>query len=222
MSETKTVHVEVWSDIVCPWCYIGKRRLERALAGYEHADEVEIEWRSFQLDPSFPKGVRTPVYESLSAKMGGSITQIRAMTDRVKALAAEEGLAYDFDRSVMVNTIDAHRVIHLAKAHGKGTEAHERLMRAQLVEGETLDDTETLVRLAAEVGVPEQEARRVLAGDDYATDVEDDIREAAMLGATGVPFFVLNRTYGVSGAQPVETFLAALRTARGDLAAPTR
>jgi predicted DsbA family dithiol-disulfide isomerase len=222
VSERKTLHVEVWSDIVCPWCYIGKRRLERALAGYEHADEVEVEWRSFQLDPSFPKGLQQPVYERLAGKMGGSITQVRAMTDRVKALAAEEGLAYDFDRSIMVNTMDAHRLLHLAKAHGLGTEAHERLMRAQLIEGETLDDVETLVRLGAEVGVPEQDARRVLAGDEYTKDVEDDIRQAAMLGATGVPFFVLNRKYGVSGAQPAETFLSALRTAHGDLAAPAR
>ncbi|GII57639.1 DSBA oxidoreductase [Planotetraspora thailandica] len=210
------MQVEVWSDVVCPWCYIGKRRLEKALAGFEHADEVELVWRSFQLDPSYPKGVSQPVFEALSEKFGGSTSQVRAMTDRVKALAAEEGLEYDFEKSVMVNTFDAHRLTHLAKAHGLGPQMHERLMRAQLIEGETLNDTETLVRLSGEVGVPADEARRVLAGDDYTKDVEADIREAATLGATGVPFFVLDRAYGVSGAQPVELFLSALQTAHAN------
>ncbi|GII42409.1 DSBA oxidoreductase [Planotetraspora phitsanulokensis] len=222
VSEEKSVRVEVWSDVVCPWCYIGKRRLERALEGFEHAGEVEVEWRSFQLDPTHPKGVRQPVYEALAQKMGGSTAQIRAMTDRVKALAAEEGLEYDFEHSISVNTFDAHRLTHLAKAHGLGGETHERLMRAQLIEGETLDDVDTLVRLGAEVGVPADEARRVLEGDDYTREVEEDIREAQMLGATGVPFFVLNRMYGVSGAQPVELFLSALRTAYENEDAPAR
>jgi predicted DsbA family dithiol-disulfide isomerase len=216
------VQVEVWSDVVCPWCYIGKRRLEKALAGFEHADEVEVVWRSFQLDPSYPKGVRQPVFEALSEKVGGSLSQVRAMTDRVKALAAEEGLEYDFEHSTMVNTFDAHRLTHLAKAHGLGPQMHERLMRAQLIEGETLDDTDTLVRLSGEVGVPADEVRRVLAGDDFTKDVEQDIREAAMLGATGVPFFVLDRAYGLSGAQPVELFLSALRTAHENTGAAAR
>ena len=216
------MRVEVWSDVVCPWCYIGKRRLERALEGFEHAGEVEVEWRSFQLDPSHPKGVRQPVYESLAQKTGGSTAQVRAMTDRVKALGAEEGLEYDFENAISVNTFDAHRLTHLAKAHGLGAETHERLMRAQLIEGETLDDVETLVRLGAEVGVPADEARRVLAGDDHTRDVEEDIREARMLGANGVPFFVLDRTYGVSGAQPVEMFLSALRTAYEHEGTPAR
>ncbi|GAA5188111.1 DsbA family oxidoreductase [Rugosimonospora acidiphila] len=205
--------VEVWSDIVCPWCYIGKRRLENALAGFEHAGEVEVEWRSFQLDPEYPRGAGRPVYSHLAEKTGGSVEQVRAMTDRVKALAAEEGLAYDFERSIVVNTFDAHRLTHLAKAHGLGGQLHERLMRANLIEGERVDDADTLVRLAEEVGVPAAEAHRVLAGDEYAKDVEADIREAHLLGANGVPFFVLDRKYGVAGAQPVEAFETALRTA---------
>jgi predicted DsbA family dithiol-disulfide isomerase len=213
--------IEVWSDVLCPWCYLGKRRLERALAGFEHAGEVEVVWRSFQLDPSHPKGVRQPVYQMLAAKFGGSIDQARAMTERVKELAAQEGLAYDFDRAVTVNTIDAHRLTHLAKKHGLGGEMHERLLRAHLVEGETVDDTDTLVRLGAEVGVPADEARQVLAGDEYASDVEEDIREARTLGMTGVPFFALDRKYGLAGAQPVEAFAAALRTARDAAAGPT-
>jgi predicted DsbA family dithiol-disulfide isomerase len=208
------MRVEVWSDVVCPWCYIGKRRLERALGSFEHAGEVAVVWRSFQLDPSFPKGVHRPVYEVLMEKTGGSAAQVRAMTEQVKAVAAEEGLVYDFERSSSVNTFDAHRLAHLAEAHGLGAAMHERLMRAQLVEGATLDDTETLVRLGEEVGVPAQEARRVLAGDEYAAGVEEDISLARELGVTGVPFFVFDRAYGLSGAQPLEAFLSALRTAR--------
>jgi predicted DsbA family dithiol-disulfide isomerase len=196
-----------------PWCYIGKRRLEKALAEFGHADEIEVEWRSFQLDPTHPKGLRQPVYESLAAKTGGSTAQVKAMTDRVKALAAQEGLVYDFDRTVTVNTVDAHRITHLAKAHGLGGAMHERLLHAYFVEAELVDDPETLVRLAAEVGVPADEASRVLAGDEYAADVAEDGREARALGANGVPFFVLDRAYGISGAQPVAAFRQALETA---------
>jgi predicted DsbA family dithiol-disulfide isomerase len=209
------VLIEVWSDVVCPWCYLGKRRLERALAGFEHAGEVEVVWRSFQLDPSHPKGVRQPVHQMLAAKYGGTIDQARAMSERVKGLAAQEGLAYDFDRAVSVNTFDAHRMTQLAKVHGRGAEMHERLLRAHLVEGELVDDADTLVRLGAEVGVPADEARRVLAGDEYADAVEEDIREARTLHVTGVPFFALDRRYGIAGAQSVEAFAAALRTAAG-------
>jgi predicted DsbA family dithiol-disulfide isomerase len=222
VSESTEMLIEVWSDIVCPWCYIGKRRLESALADFEHADETTVVWRSFQLDPSYPKGRRQPVYEALAAKTGGSPAQVRAMTGQVAALAEKEGLTYDFDRAVMVNTFDAHRLTHLAAAHGLGGQMHERLMRAQLIEGGTLDDAETLVRLAAEVGVPADEARRTLDGDRYTQEVEEDIRQARLLGATGVPFFVLDRAYGVSGAQPVETFLSALRTAHERTSANSR
>jgi predicted DsbA family dithiol-disulfide isomerase len=213
VSEEAVMQVEVWSDVVCPWCYLGKRRWERALAGFEHAGEVEVVWRSFQLDPAHPKGLRQPVYEMLAGKFGGTVAEARSMSERVKGLAAQEGLAYDFDRAVVVNTFDAHRLTHLAKAHGLGGELHERLMHAYFVDGETVDDPETLARLAEQVGVPAEEARRVLAGDEYAADVEKDIGEARALGVTGVPFFALDRTYGVSGAQPVEAFLSALRAA---------
>lgn len=213
-SERRALKIEVWSDVVCPWCYIGKRRLESALAELEHPEDVQVLWRSFQLDPSFPNGVRRPVLEVLAEKTGGSIEQARAMTDQLGVLAAQDGLNYDFEGATMVNTFDAHRLTHLAAAHGLGGEMHERLLRAQLVEAQTLDDRETLVALAAEVGVPADEARRVLEGDEYARDVEQDILEARALGVSGVPFFVLDRAYGVSGAQPVEVFRSALRSAR--------
>lgn len=210
------MQIEIWSDVVCPWCYIGKRRLEKALTQSEMVDEVEVVWRSFQLDPAHLKGVREPVYEHLAKKIGGSAAQVRAMTDRVKALGAEEGLAYDFDRAVSVNTFDAHRLTHLAKAHGLGGAMHERLLGAHLCDGELVDDTDTLIRLGAEVGVPADEARQVLAGDTYTREVEEDIRQARMIGVNGVPFFVLDRRYGISGAQPVEAFLSALRKVRDE------
>ena len=205
--------VEIWSDVVCPWCYIGKRRLEAALAEFEAADEVEITWRSFQLNPDHPVGTHEAHDEHLARKLGATPEQVHQLNERVVALAAAEGLDYHFDTYVTVNTFDAHRVTHLAKALGLGLPIHERFLRAQLVEGEVLDDPDTLVRLAAEVGVPEDETRRVLAGDDYAAEVLADIDEARALGITGVPFFVLDRRYGISGAQPAALFLEALRTA---------
>ncbi|MFC4856470.1 DsbA family oxidoreductase [Actinophytocola glycyrrhizae] len=201
--------IEVWSDIVCPWCYIGKRRLETALAGFDHP--VDVEWRSFQLDPAFPRDQAIPVYEGLAQKFGAA--DVREMTERVTELAAVEGLHYDYDHAVMVNTFDAHRLTHHAKAQDLGGEMHERLMRAQLVEGETVNDVDTLVRLSEDIGV--EGARAVLTGDRYTSEVEADIREARLLGATGVPFFVLDRRYGVSGAQPVEVFESALQQALG-------
>jgi len=201
------VKVEIWSDIVCPWCYIGKRRFETALA--EVDEPVEVEWHSFQLDPTFPTGKAIPVYDALAERFGGG--QVREMTERVTALAAVEGLHYDYDHAVMVNTFDAHRLTHHAKSQGLGGEMHERLMRAQLIEGQTLNDVDTLVRLAEEIGV--EGAEPVVTSDQYTSDVEADIREARLLGATGVPFFVLDRKYGVSGAQPAEVFAQALRTA---------
>ncbi|GAA1465674.1 DsbA family oxidoreductase [Nocardiopsis exhalans] len=207
------MQIEVWSDIVCPWCYIGKRRLEKALASFEHADEVELLWRSFQLDPTFPRGVREPVYDSLAKKMNATPDQVRQMTDQVKQVAAQEGLHYEFENAVMVNTFDAHRLTHLAKEKGLGDQAHERLMRAQLVQARVLDDVDTLVELAGEIGLDTEEARTVLTGDAYTAEVQGDIRTAQQLGATGVPFFVMDRAFGVSGAQPLEVFTAALEKA---------
>ena len=210
------MRVEIWSDVVCPWCYIGKRRFEKALARFDHSNEVEVVWRSFQLHPEHAKGVREPLEESLAAKIGGTIDQVRAMNDHVKTLAAVEGLDYDFESYTLVNTFDAHRLTHLAKAHGVGAELHERLLRAQLIEGEVLDDADTLVRLSAEVGVPEDDARRVLEGDDYTADVDEEVRELRALGGNGVPFFVIDSRYGVSGAQPTDVFLRTLEIARAE------
>ncbi|MGN9841348.1 DsbA family oxidoreductase [Nonomuraea sp. H19] len=208
-----TLRIDIWSDVVCPWCYIGKRRLETALGRFEHADEVEMHWHGFQFDPSHPKGHHEPVFDTLAKKIGAPHAQVRQMTQQVTDLAAAEGLAYALDRAVSVNTLDAHRLTHLAAQQGLGGEMHERLLKAHLVEGEVVDDLDTLVRLGGEVGVPEDEAGQVLRGTKYAGEVDADIREARRFGITGVPFFMLNRTYGVSGAQSADTFLTALRKA---------
>jgi predicted DsbA family dithiol-disulfide isomerase len=207
------MRVEIWSDVVCPWCYIGKRRFEKALAQFPHKDDVQVEWRSFQLNPEHPKGLHQSLEEQLSAKMGAPVEQVRAMNDHVKELAAAEGLDYHFETYTVVNTLDAHRIAHLAKKYGLGSEINERFLRAQLIEGEILDDPETLVRLATEVGVPEAEVRRVLSSDEYTAEVNEDVQTMLAMGGTGVPFFVLDRRYGVSGAQPTELFLRALETA---------
>lgn len=205
--------VEIWSDVVCPWCYIGKRRFENALGAFEGSADVDVVWRSFQLDPAYPKGARKPLVQHLADKYRRTTDQARAMNERVTALAAAEGLDYDLDSYTVVNTFDAHRLTHLAKARDLGAEMHERLLRAQLVEGHVLDDADILVRLGVEIGLPEAEARAVLAGDDYASQVDEDVGEARALGISGVPFFAIDRRYGVAGAQPTEVFAQALQTA---------
>lgn len=215
------MRVEVWSDVVCPWCYIGKRRFERALAAFEGRDEVEVVWRSFQLNPEQPRGVADDHDTYLARKMGATPEQVRRMNDDIVALAAAEGLDYHFETYRVVNTLDAHQILHLARAHGLGNAAHERLLRAQLVEGRHLEDPATLAQLAGEVGVDEAEAARALSTDAYLEAVAQDLDEARALGIGAVPFFVLDRRYGVAGAQATEMFLAALRRVRAEKAAQT-
>ena len=205
--------VEIWSDVVCPWCYIGKRRFEHAVAATELPQPVEVVWRSFQLNPDHPRGLRRRHDEYLAEKTRRSLADVKVMDERVTALAAAEGLFYDFDRYTVVNTFDAHRVAHLAASQGFGDAIQERLLRAQLVEGEILDEPATLVRLAGEVGVPAADVEAVLASDAYTAEVEDDVRTGVALGLTGVPFFVFDRAIGVSGAQPAEVFAQALEMA---------
>jgi predicted DsbA family dithiol-disulfide isomerase len=205
--------VEIWSDVVCPWCYIGKRRFERALAAAPDAEDVEVVWRSFQLNPTHPRGFRRRHDEYLAEKLGASVADVQRLDERVVALAAAEGLDYDFDRYTVVNTFDAHRVAHLAASLGHGDAIQERMLRAQLVEGELLDDGPTLVRLAADVGVSPTDVEQVLATDAFAADVQADIETGVGLGLTGVPFFVIDRAIGVSGAQPTEVFERALAMA---------
>jgi predicted DsbA family dithiol-disulfide isomerase len=214
--EDTRLKVEIWSDVVCPWCYIGKRRFESALARFAHADAVEVTWRSFELDPSAPALREGDPADRLAAKYGMSRQQAVANQTRLTAMAASESLDFHFETARSGNTFNAHRLIHLAERHGVQDAAKERLMRAYFTEAEPIGDLETLVRLAGTVGISEAEAREVLTSDAYAEDVRADEREAAELGINGVPFFVIDRRYGVSGAQPPDVLLQAMQQAWAD------
>lgn len=205
--------VEIWSDVACPFCYIGKRSFEQALARFEHRDEVEVQWRSFQLDPTAPDRVEGGLNALIAKKYGRTEDEAREMNGRVIEMAAGFGLEYDFDRAQPSNTRDAHRLLHLARAHGGEDEAEERLFRAYFVEGERLSDHATLVRLGEEVGLDRAEIERVLTGDDLGDAVDAEVAEAQGLGLSGVPAFVLDRRLLVSGAQPPEALLGALTQA---------
>jgi predicted DsbA family dithiol-disulfide isomerase len=205
--------VEIWSDVVCPWCYIGKRRFESALAQFEHRDEVELRWRSFELDPDAPRIAEVTGPERLAAKYGVSLEQARAMNANVTGIAAGEGLEYRLDRTRGGNTFDAHRLIQLAADEGIQDAVKERLMRGYFTEGEPIGDHDALARLTADAGLDPGAARALLAGDAHADSVRADEQLARQLGITAVPFFVLDRRYGVSGAQPAEILLGALQQA---------
>jgi predicted DsbA family dithiol-disulfide isomerase len=208
------LHVEIWSDIACPWCYIGKRRFEAALAAYEHRDEVRVTWRSFELDPSAPREREHDGATHLAQKYGTSREEALAMQQRMTATAAGDGLDFRFDIARGGNTFDAHRLLHLAAAHGAQDALKERLMRAYLTEGELIGDHAVLARLGAEAGLPEDEVRDTLATDRFAAEVREDERTAQRIGIQAVPFFVVDRAVGASGAHPPEALLELLRQAR--------
>ena len=201
------LRVEIWSDVVCPWCYVGKRRFEKALEAFEHRDDVEVRWRSFQLDPHAPPERAGSSAEHLAAKYGMTVEQAEQTNAQMTELAAGEGLEYHLDRTRGGNSFHAHRLIQLAADHGLQDAMKERLMRAYFTEGEAVGDRETLIRLADEVGL---DARETLNGDAYADAVNADVELAHRIGIRGVPYFVLDRRYGVSGAQPAELLLQAL------------
>jgi predicted DsbA family dithiol-disulfide isomerase len=203
--------VEIWSDIACPWCYVGKRRFEAALAQFEHGEDVRVTWRSFELDPEAPHERHGDRAERLAEKYGMTVQQAREAEQRLTDVAATDGLDFRFDIARSGNTFDGHRVVHLAEQHGLQDAMKERLLRGYFTEGELMSDHDTLVRLAGEVGLDEQEVRDTLGGDGYAADVRDDERTAAQLGISAVPTFVVDRTLGVSGAQPPEALLELLR-----------
>ena len=205
--------VEIWSDVVCPWCYIGKRRFEAALAQFEHRDDVTLRWRSFELDPAAPRIAEVTGPARLAAKYGVSLEQARAMNENVTRIAAAEGLEYKLDQARGGNSFDAHRLIQLGAEHGIQDAVKERLMRAYFTEAEPIGDIEALARLAVEAGLDAHAAHALLAGDAHADAVRADEQLAQQLGITAVPFFVLDRRYGVSGAQPAEILLGALQQA---------
>ena len=205
--------IEIWSDVVCPWCYVGKRRFEQALAAFPHRDEVEVVWRSFELDPQAP-AERTGDYAAmLAAKYGTSVERGQHMVESMTATAAEEGLDFRFDIARVGSTFDAHRLLHLAAERGLQDAVKERLMQATFTEGEPIGDPETLVRLGAEAGLDADEARTALTSGRFADDVRADELQAKAYGISGVPFFVVDGRYGVSGAQPAAALREVLETA---------
>ena len=207
------MRVEIWSDVVCPWCYIGKRHFEQALEAFEHRDEVEVTWRAFELDPGHPRSYDGDLTQALADKYGTSREQAKAMIDGMSERAASVGLSYDLHRAVPANTFDAHRLIHLAAARGLQDVAEERLFTAYMTEGADVGDHATLVRLAGEIGLDAAEAEAVLAGGEYGDAVREDERRAGQIGVTGVPFFVIDGAFAISGAQPAELMLSGLRHA---------
>jgi len=213
------MRIEIWSDVVCPFCYLGKRRLEKALAGFDGADDVEIVWRSFLLDPSAPDEPVETVAESLGRKYGGGPEAGQRMVDQVEAAAAEEGMIWRHSQSLRVGTTTAHRLLHLAHAEGGAgvqDRLKESLLHAYFVEAVNVADHDLLRRLAVDAGLPVERVDAVLGSDEFSTEMWADIDQAHAYGASGVPFFVFDSKFAVSGAQPVETFTAALERARAD------
>ena len=210
------MQVEVWSDVVCPWCYIGKRRLESALEKFPHRDQVEVVWRSFQLDPSVPEGEVHPTLPALAAKYGTGVEQMRENMRGLEELAAAEGLEYHLADGISGNTLLAHELLHLAAEHGKRNELKERLLHAYFEEGQPVFDVDSLVPYAVEVGLDEAEVRAALTDRRYLAAVRQEGATAQALGATGVPFFVVDRKYGAAGAQPAELLLQVLERAWAD------
>jgi predicted DsbA family dithiol-disulfide isomerase len=208
------MEIIIWSDVVCPWCYLGKRRLERALETFEHRDQVQVVNRSFQLDPSRPRGETVSRREMLMAKYRLSSDEVIAMDERMEDLAAAEGLEYHLtDAGLTGNTLDAHQLVHLGRTHGLGDAMLARLFRAYFTEERSVFDHDSLLVLATEVGLDPREARETLEGDRFAEAVAADIDEAGFFGVTGVPFYVVGGRYGISGAQQVDLFNQVLSKA---------
>ena len=215
-SGVHSVKIEIWSDIACPWCYVGKRRFESALADFPHAGDVEVVWRSFELDSSAPQRQEGRQAELLARKYGVPLDRAEAMNANMTAEAKKEGLDFHFERVQVGNTFDAHRLIHFADAHGKRGEMVERLFRAYLTDGEALGDRDVLVRLAADIGLDSDSVRSALMGSAFVDAVRADQERARMFGISGVPFFAIDEKYGVSGAQPSAALLEVLEQAWND------
>jgi predicted DsbA family dithiol-disulfide isomerase len=205
--------VEIWSDVMCPFCYIGKRKFEQALNDFGHKDEVEVEWKSFQLDPGLETDPKKNVNQMLAEKKGWTIDYARQMNANVTNLAKEVGLSYNFDTAVVANSFDAHRLVHLAKKSHLDDAAEERLFKAYFTEGKNIADHDTLIQLGTDIGLEREEVKQLLESGSCADEVEMDKYEARKAGVRGVPFFLLDNKFAVSGAQSPQTFLNALQTA---------
>lgn len=204
--------IEIWSDIACPFCYIGKRHLEAAIEQSGKTNEISIEWKSFQLDPNIPKHIenKQSPYEYLAKRKGITVEQSIKLHENVIEMAKKAGLEYHFEKAVVANSNDAHRMIQMAKTKGFGDAAEERLFMAYFMEGKNLSDYQTIIELGTDVGLTEAEVKESLYNDEYALQVNQDIREAQTIGVRGVPFFLFDRKYAISGAQPVAAFVEVL------------
>lgn len=208
--------IEIWSDIMCPFCYIGKRRLESALESFEYKNHVEIVWKSFLLNPDMKTDTSKSTAEYLAETKGWSLEQTHQITNQVIEMASGEGLVYNMDKTVVANAKNAHRLLQLSKTLGKGDDMKERLLKAYFTEGKNIDDFATLVSLAEEVGLSKERVETCLNSNEFAEIVEQDILESRQIGVKGVPFFVLDRKFGISGAQSVEVFEDTLNKAWAD------
>lgn len=208
--------VEIWSDVMCPFCYIGKRKFEKALNQFEYKNEVEIIWKSFQLNPHMKTDPNKNINEYLAEIKGWPIDYARQMNEQVTGMAKEVGLDYDFDKAVVANSFDAHRLIQLAKKYGKGDAAEEALFKAYFIEGKNIADHNLLAALGSDLGLDKTEVTQMLESNLFAEEVERDVYQAQHYGAKGVPFFVMNEKYGVSGAQSSEVFSQALEKSFAD------
>lgn len=214
--------VEIWSDVVCPWCFVGKRQFEKALAQFDHADELEIVWRSYELDPRAPE-VREGTYtERIARKYGMDLGQARATMSRIVSVGAEAGIDFKFDLMQPGNTFNAHRLLHFAATKGLQDEVKERLLNATFFECHPTGTRDVLLEIAIEAGLDADEAAEVLDGEAYADAVRADQRVAQALGVTGVPFFLIDETYGIPGAQEPEVYLNILNRAWGETHRPVQ
>ena len=207
------MRVEIWSDVACPWCYIGKRRFDVALSRFEYREAVDVRWLSFELDPSAPAIRNQPYLDRLAAKYRITLPEAGAMVDRMVEAGAQSGVVLRFDKAKPGNTFDAHRLLHLAAERGVQHELKEHLLEATFTAGAEISDRDVLVALAGSAGLDANEARRVLQTDEFAADVRADEQRAAELDIRSVPYFVMNATLGVAGAQPPDVLLRVLQEA---------
>ncbi len=206
--------IEIWSDIMCPFCYIGKRNFEKALGLLAERDKVEVEWKSFQLDPTIPENPSvTNAYEYLALAKGISLADSKAMHENVILSAKHIGLTYNYEKAIVANSFNAHRLIQLAKTKSLGDQAEEALFKAYFTEGKNINDTATLIGIGCNIGLACDAVSNMLASNEMASAVNSDIQESREIGVKGVPFFVIDRKYAVSGAQPVEVFVETLEKA---------
>lgn len=210
-NKKEKMKVEVWSDVVCPFCYIGKTHFDEALAQFAEKENIEFVWKSFQLNPDLKTNLDQTLYEHLSESKSISVEQAEGMGIHAALMGKAAGIELNFDKSVVANSFNSHRLIHHAKANGKQQEMKARLFKAYFTEGKNIDHIETLIALATEIGLNADETKAVLESDKYTDAVNDDINESQQLGVRGVPFFVFDRKYAVSGAQPAEAFLETLQ-----------